>query len=103
MVNNLKEEKQSIGVRESNGQFMFLKELFNQIHCYLYHLFDLKLRSTEDGIRENDSIDMQSDDFNGKFSIDATCTDMTDETFMDGLNEHLSSINQKEVITTLQY
>ena len=81
----------------------FYKELLDQIHCYLYHQFDLGLR-VRPSRQQNIGLEPQySISNNNKFNIISDDTGKTDDLFMDGLYDHLSNMNLSKVVDMLKY
>eukprot|EP01084_Bolivina_argentea_P313292 542532_1 len=81
-------------IRQQNMNFTFYRDIVDQIHCYLYHLYDTGMRSTANDIKnkENTAVCKIVEEnakksqtvHSSKFIINSQLT------FMDGLLEHMN-------------
>eukprot|EP01084_Bolivina_argentea_P306203 529078_1 len=85
-------------------EYMFYRDIMDQIHCIIFHLYDVGLRAKvigkEQHINHNISKGfLQYRINNKKFNIADTHSDVANDTFMDGFNEFVTEFDDIKIET----
>eukprot|EP01084_Bolivina_argentea_P071572 130080_1 len=93
-------------IQNSDHEYVFYRDIMDQIHCIIFHLYEVGLRTK--GVKKtpnNKAILKEFADYrlnNQKFNILTTNQDEPEDTFLDSFSSMLDDIDQNNMATTKQ-